>query len=147
MTVSYPLCISWLEAQPLGTTAAPQSHNTRRFGWPSELGLQPRPSPTCNQNINTLISSGGTDMKRMTSLFIEIFFFHLGTAGWSPHPCASGLHQSPLVSRQQVILHSLNQVVFTGTAVLNKTLLLHALTQREKEQTSVIQMRLYGTEI
>lgn len=59
---------------------------------------------------------------------------HLRTAGWRPHPCACSFHQSPLVSGQQVILHGLDQVVFTCAAVLYQRLLLHPLnTAREEE--------------
>lgn len=52
---------------------------------------------------------------------------YLRTAGWRPHPCACGFHQSPLVSWQQVVLHGLDQVVFTRAAVLYQRLLLHPL--------------------
>lgn len=61
-------------------------------------------------------------------------FKYLWTAGRCPHAGACSLHQSPLVSRQQVVLHGLNQVIFTGAAVLNQRLLLHPLTPPATEK-------------
>lgn len=68
---------------------------------------------------------------------------HITTPQWWPdlylwagdgrsHPGPSGLHQSSLVSWQQVVLHGLDQVVFTCTAVLYQGLLLYTLTAQEE---------------
>lgn len=63
---------------------------------------------------------------------------YLWTAGGRPHAGACSLHQSPLVSRQQMVLHGLNQVIFACAAVLNQGLFLHPLAQ------PVIEKHLYA---
>lgn len=66
--------------------------------------------------------------------FVEAVY--LGAAGGRPHAGACSLHQSPLVSRQQVVLHGLNQVIFTCATVLNQGLFLHPLTQSDRKTPS-----------
>lgn len=131
MSVSYLLCTSGWGALPLGTISAPQSRNTQHCGWPLGPGLQPQPSPDQKRNISCITQ------KLLQS--INFYFYalkivqitlknYLWTAGRYSHACACSFHQSPLVSWQQVVLHGLNQVVFTRTAILNQRLLLHTLT-------------------
>lgn len=67
---------------------------------------------------------------------------HLRAAGRSPHACACRLHQSPLVGRQQVVLHGLDEVVFTRAAVLYQRLLLHPLkTQTGRGETHSVELQ------
>lgn len=122
---SHLLCTSWWGAPPPGTIAAPRNRNIPRCEWPSEPGRQPRPSPAERPNFGvTVVTKAGHSWRR---------FKYLGAAGGRPHAGACSLHQSPLVSRQQVVLHGLNQVIFTCATVLNQGLFLHPLTQSDRK--------------
>lgn len=52
---------------------------------------------------------------------------HLWVADWRAYSGADRLHQGALLGWQQVVLHGLNQVVFTSTAILHQRFLLHPL--------------------
>lgn len=143
--VPHLLYTSWSGARPPGTTAAPQSQNIPRCGWLWVPGLQPQPSPEWKKTHHTHTHSKTTLHFHVLKICVERsgdeaasckLGGYLGATGRGPHPRASRFHQSPLVGRQQVVLHGLDQVVFTRTAVLDQRLLLHPLpTQTGSEKT------------
>lgn len=130
LRVSHLLCTAWWGAPPPGTTAAPRNRNTPRCEWPWGPGRQPRPSPAERPNLGVTVATNACRLLRQVK--------YLWTAGGRPHAGACSLHQSPLVSRQQMVLHGLNQVIFTCAAVLNQGLFLHPLAQ------PVIEKHLYA---